>query len=49
MEDEHFSAWYFQGEQLLAVDAVNAMKDFIQAKKLLSEGLTIRKEDVTDH
>lgn len=49
MEDEHFSAWYFQGEQLLAVDAVNAMKDFIQAKKLLSEGLTIRKEEVTDH
>ena len=44
MEDEQFSAWYFAGDRLLAVDAINSTKDFIKAKQLLSEGQSISKE-----
>ena len=44
MEDEQVSAWYFAGDRLLAVDAINSTKDFIKAKQLLSEGQSISKQ-----
>ena len=44
MENEQFSAWYFAGDRLLAVDAINSTKDFIKAKQLLSEGQSISKQ-----
>ena len=37
-EGRGFSAFYFQGERLLAIDAINRPKDFIIGKRLLSEG-----------
>ena len=43
-EDEQFSAWYFAGDRLLAVDAINSTKDFIKAKQLLSQGQSISKQ-----
>lgn len=33
-----FSAFYFSGERLLAVDAINRPKDFILAKRFLAQG-----------
>lgn len=33
-----FSAFYFRGERLLAVDAINRPKDFIVAKRFLAQG-----------
>ena len=44
MEDEQFSAWYFAGDRLLAVDAINSTQDFIKAKQLMSEGQSISKQ-----
>ena len=44
MEDEQVSAWYFAGDRLLAVDAINSTKDFIKAKQVLSEGQSISKQ-----
>ena len=41
-----FAVAYLDGEQLLAVDCVNAPKSFVQAKKILAEGGTI---DPTQH
>ena len=35
-----FSAFYFLGDRLLAVDAVNRPKDFMFCRKALTEGLT---------
>lgn len=46
MENEQFTAWYYQGGKLLAVDCVNSPKEFMLAKKILSEGRSPSKEDV---
>lgn len=35
-----FSVYHFRGEQLLAVDSVNASKDHLQARKLLDAGVS---------
>ncbi len=32
-----FALYYFAGEELLAVDAVNSMRDFMTAKRWLAE------------
>ncbi len=39
-----FAAYYFLGERLLAVDAVNAPRDFMMAKMTLSKGQTLDKQ-----
>jgi len=38
-----FAAYYFKGQRLLAVDAVNAPRDFMVAKMALSKGKTLDK------
>lgn len=38
-----FAAYYFKGETLLAVDAVNAPRDFMMARMALSKGQTLDK------
>lgn len=38
-----FAAYYFKGDRLLAVDAVNAPRDFMTAKMALSKGRTLDK------
>jgi 3-phenylpropionate/trans-cinnamate dioxygenase ferredoxin reductase subunit len=46
---EHsFAAYYFEGERLLAVDAVNAPRDFMMAKMALSKGKTLDKTILAD-
>jgi 3-phenylpropionate/trans-cinnamate dioxygenase ferredoxin reductase subunit len=35
-----FSVYHFKGEQLLAVDSVNASKDHLQVRKLLDAGVS---------
>ncbi len=43
-----FSVLYLKGGKLIAVDAVNAMKDYVQARKLVEEGAVIAAEDLAD-
>lgn len=38
-----FAAYYFKGDRLLAVDAVNAPRDFMTARMTLSKGRTLDK------
>lgn len=38
-----FAAYYFKGQRLLAVDAVNAPRDFMVARMALSKGKTLDK------
>jgi len=42
-QSRSFAAYYFKGERLLAVDAVNAPRDFMMAKMALSKGKTLDK------
>jgi 3-phenylpropionate/trans-cinnamate dioxygenase ferredoxin reductase subunit len=43
-----FSAIYLKGGKLIALDAVNMIKDYVQARKLIEEGATIAPEDLAD-
>lgn len=47
-EDEKISAWYFAGDRLLAVDAINSPADFIKGKKLLSAGESVDKHTLVE-
>lgn len=42
-----FAAYYFKGERLLAVDAVNAPRDFMTARMALSKGKMLDKTKLT--
>ncbi len=42
------SVWYYQGEQLLAVDAMNDAAAYVTAKKLLERGGNVPKAAVRD-
>ncbi len=48
MDAENFSAWYFKGEKLLAVDCINNPKDFMVAKKLIASDSSPSKAAVAD-
>ena len=43
-----FAAFYFSGDTLLAVDAINQPKAFLLAKRFLSEGKTADPLKVVD-
>ncbi len=43
-----FAAFYFAGERLLAVDAVNRPRDYMAARKALSAGQTADPDRVAD-
>ena len=43
-----FAAFYFKGERLLAVDAVNAPREFMTARMTLSKGKTLDKAMLAD-
>ena len=43
-----FAAFYFKGERLLAVDAVNSPREFMLARMSLSKGMTLDKTLLTD-
>jgi 3-phenylpropionate/trans-cinnamate dioxygenase ferredoxin reductase subunit len=42
------SVWYYRGEQLLAVDAINDAAAYVTAKKLLDRGAGVAKDAVRD-
>ncbi len=42
------SHWYFQGTRFLAVDAINAARDYMVGKRLLEMGKPVSPEQVTD-
>lgn len=46
--ERSFSVLYLKAGKLIAVDAVNAMKDYVQARKLVEEGAVIAAEDLAD-
>lgn len=43
-----FSVLYLKGGKLIACDAVNSVKDYVQARKLVEEGASIAPEDLAD-
>ena len=43
-----FSVLYLKHDKLIAIDAVNAIKDYVQARKLVEEGAVIAPEDLAD-
>ena len=43
-----FSVLYLKGGKLIACDAVNAIKDYVQARKLVEEGAKIAPADLAD-
>ncbi|WP_020208806.1 NAD(P)/FAD-dependent oxidoreductase [Gilvimarinus chinensis] len=48
-DDQHkFSTWYFKGDQLLAVDAVNNAKAYVVGTKLIGAKTQVRKDVLSD-
>jgi 3-phenylpropionate/trans-cinnamate dioxygenase ferredoxin reductase subunit len=47
-DTEHFSVLYYAEDRLLAVDAVNAPRDYMVVRKLLGEGRTIPADRAAD-
>ena len=43
-----FSAFYFRGGRLIAVDSLNRIPDHMQAKRLLDHGLSPTPEQAAD-
>lgn len=43
-----FSVLYLKGGKLIACDAVNMVKDYVQARKLIEEGAVISPDDLAD-
>ncbi|MDE0111052.1 MAG: FAD-dependent oxidoreductase [Albidovulum sp.] len=46
--EDSFSHWYFKGDQLLAVDAVNDSRAYMVGKRLLESGETADKNAISD-
>ncbi|WP_413718247.1 NAD(P)/FAD-dependent oxidoreductase [Silicimonas sp. MF1-12-2] len=46
--DDAVSHWYFRGDTFLAVDAVNAPRDYMVGKRLLEMGRSVAPEVVAD-
>lgn len=43
-----FSVVYLRGDVICAIDCVNAVKDYVQARKLIIEAVSINRADLTD-
>lgn len=46
--ERSFSVIYLKGGRLIAIDAINATRDYVQARKLIEEGAMIAPEDLAD-
>ena len=46
--ERSLSVWYYRGDKLLAVDAINDAAAFVTAKKLLERGASVPKAAVLD-
>ena len=47
-EGRSFAVFYFAGDRLLAVDAVNRPAEFMTAKRLLIQGSAVNREKLAD-
>ncbi|MBA55068.1 MAG: pyridine nucleotide-disulfide oxidoreductase [Pseudomonadales bacterium] len=47
-DSNQFVAWYLQGDKILAADCINSAKEFMQAKKIIGEQLSISVEDLAN-
>lgn len=47
-EGEAVSFWYFKGDQLLAVDAMNDSRAYMVGKRLIEQGRTVAAEVIAD-
>lgn len=47
-ETGKFSVWYFQGDELLAVDAVNNAKAYVLGTKFIKDRAKVNKENLLD-
>ena len=47
-EEKKFSVWYFQGDELLAVDAINNAKAYVLGTKFIKDRVKINKESLLD-
>jgi len=48
MADRSFAAFYYKGEKLIAVDAVNRPGEYLGAKMLIQTGRTLAQDVITD-
>jgi 3-phenylpropionate/trans-cinnamate dioxygenase ferredoxin reductase subunit len=48
MRTRSFATYYLRQERLIAVDAVNSPRDFMQGKKLLASGVAVPVEVLAD-
>ncbi|WP_262694188.1 NAD(P)/FAD-dependent oxidoreductase [Kordiimonas aquimaris] len=48
MASGKFSICYFKGDQLIAVDSLNAVPDHMAARRLLTAGITVMREQCAD-
>lgn len=47
-DDRSFSIVYYRDEKVIALDCVNATKDYVQGRKAVVEGLALIQEDVAN-
>ena len=47
-QSDSFSAFYLKGDKVLAADTVNRPQDFIAAKRLVAESITVTDEQLAD-
>lgn len=47
-ESRSFSVVYFRDGKVIALDCVNAVKDYVQGRKAVVEGLSLNKEQLAD-
>ena len=45
---DQFVAWYLKGNQVLAADCINSPKEFMVAKKIISQKLTLNESDLAN-
>lgn len=43
-----FVAWYMQADKILAADCINSSKEFMQAKKLIAQKITVNDQQLAD-
>ncbi len=47
-EDRSFSVVYMKGQKIIAIDSVNMIKDYVQARKLIEQGIVVDAAVVAD-
>ena len=45
---DQFVAWYLKGDRVLAADCINSPREFMLAKKIISQKLMLKESDLAD-